>query len=254
MSHTGWYTQNVREYPGAQPKFVNDIFCGWRLTDEMSNDYVIGLVARQIVMTSFEDIVGGLVAARTMGISNACTVVKESSMRTLKDFVQGNATVTHFIGSRQHCDWPTGTELLLIEVHHRKSNRSVEKKFFIPTHMSGLSDHTEASRQLLKWGKQLARLTKQANEHLRQPSMTSRISSALEHCALCSAKTNLMRCGRCRRIFYCSKDHQVKDWAEHKAICRLSSKISQQMNPSVPGDIDPSELLDAVRNLIVTHR
>ncbi|CAM2111492.1 unnamed protein product [Caretta caretta] len=31
---------------------------------------------------------------------------------------------------------------------------------------------------------------------------------------------NLLRCGRCRSSFYCSKEHQRQDWKKHKLICR----------------------------------
>ncbi|XP_075452961.1 egl nine homolog 1 isoform X1 [Ascaphus truei] len=41
-----------------------------------------------------------------------------------------------------------------------------------------------------------------------------------EFCELCGKMENLLRCGRCRSSFYCSKDHQRQDWKKHKLFCR----------------------------------
>ncbi|XP_042652156.1 egl nine homolog 1 [Tyto alba] len=41
-----------------------------------------------------------------------------------------------------------------------------------------------------------------------------------QYCELCGKMENLLRCGRCRNSFYCSKEHQRQDWKKHKLICR----------------------------------
>ncbi|KAM9240702.1 egl nine homolog 1 [Leptosomus discolor] len=41
-----------------------------------------------------------------------------------------------------------------------------------------------------------------------------------QYCELCGRMENLLRCGRCRSSFYCSKEHQRQDWKKHKLICR----------------------------------
>ncbi|XP_054136175.1 egl nine homolog 1 [Melozone crissalis] len=41
-----------------------------------------------------------------------------------------------------------------------------------------------------------------------------------QYCELCGKMENLLRCGRCRSSFYCSKEHQRQDWKKHKLICR----------------------------------
>lgn len=40
-------------------------------------------------------------------------------------------------------------------------------------------------------------------------------------CALssCSKKDNLRRCGACKKVYYCSQDHQRADWGAHKPKC-----------------------------------
>jgi MYND finger protein len=37
-------------------------------------------------------------------------------------------------------------------------------------------------------------------------------------CKICG-KTKTMKCGRCKVVAYCGKDHQKADWATHKKIC-----------------------------------
>ncbi|XP_070590062.1 egl nine homolog 1 [Erythrolamprus reginae] len=43
-----------------------------------------------------------------------------------------------------------------------------------------------------------------------------------QYCELCGKMENLLRCGRCRSSFYCSKEHQRQDWKKHKLFCRGS--------------------------------
>ncbi|XP_026286214.1 egl nine homolog 1 isoform X1 [Frankliniella occidentalis] len=39
-------------------------------------------------------------------------------------------------------------------------------------------------------------------------------------CEFCGSVNNLLRCGRCRSVVYCSKDHQLKHWKKHKSVCK----------------------------------
>ncbi|XP_069810875.1 egl nine homolog 1 [Dendropsophus ebraccatus] len=41
-----------------------------------------------------------------------------------------------------------------------------------------------------------------------------------QYCELCGNMENLLRCGRCRSSFYCSKEHQRQDWKKHKLVCK----------------------------------
>merc|ERR1712183_694309 len=38
-------------------------------------------------------------------------------------------------------------------------------------------------------------------------------------CYVCGKTGNVMRCSQCKAAFYCSRDHQVKDWARHSKEC-----------------------------------
>lgn len=39
------------------------------------------------------------------------------------------------------------------------------------------------------------------------------------HVKGCCIFTGLMKCARCKAVYYCSNEHQKKDWSSHKALC-----------------------------------
>ncbi|XP_043933003.1 egl nine homolog 1 [Protopterus annectens] len=41
-----------------------------------------------------------------------------------------------------------------------------------------------------------------------------------QYCELCGKMENLLRCGRCRSSYYCSKEHQKRDWKKHRRVCK----------------------------------
>jgi len=50
-----------------------------------------------------------------------------------------------------------------------------------------------------------------------------RIEVQPKQCNICKKNTNLI-CSQCRCMFYCSKDHQRKDWKIHGALCRMLAR------------------------------
>lgn len=38
---------------------------------------------------------------------------------------------------------------------------------------------------------------------------------------ICGKTDKVFKCGRCQRRYYCSKEHQVADWKEHKKHCKV---------------------------------
>ncbi|XP_019726078.1 egl nine homolog 1 isoform X3 [Hippocampus comes] len=61
-----------------------------------------------------------------------------------------------------------------------------------------------------------------------------------QYCELCGKMENLLKCGRCRSSFYCSKEHQKQHWKEHKLICKEVDKTQPpKQKPELeqpPGD------------------
>uniref|UniRef100_A0A8C4II15 hypoxia-inducible factor-proline dioxygenase n=1 Tax=Dicentrarchus labrax TaxID=13489 RepID=A0A8C4II15_DICLA len=45
-----------------------------------------------------------------------------------------------------------------------------------------------------------------------------------QYCELCGKMENLLKCGRCRSSFYCSKEHQKQHWKKHKLICKEADR------------------------------
>ncbi|XP_027007958.1 egl nine homolog 1 isoform X1 [Tachysurus fulvidraco] len=74
-----------------------------------------------------------------------------------------------------------------------------------------------------------------------------------QYCELCGKMENLMKCGRCRSSFYCSKDHQKQDWKKHKQVCKkaeVCAHLQQQhadsgelsrANVEIEKDSEPQE-------------
>ncbi|KAM6956498.1 egl nine homolog 1 [Aplochiton taeniatus] len=56
-----------------------------------------------------------------------------------------------------------------------------------------------------------------------------------QYCELCGKMENLLKCGRCRNSFYCSKEHQKEHWKKHKLICKEAEKTQlSKQNPDPP--------------------
>ncbi|XP_068424614.1 egl nine homolog 1 isoform X2 [Clinocottus analis] len=69
-----------------------------------------------------------------------------------------------------------------------------------------------------------------------------------QYCELCGKMENLLKCGRCRSSFYCSKEHQKQHWKKHKLICKETDKAQlpkqqpeQQPTPSGDDDKTPEK-------------
>ncbi|CAK9822169.1 Egl nine homolog 1 (Fragment) [Anthophora retusa] len=42
-------------------------------------------------------------------------------------------------------------------------------------------------------------------------------------CVVCNRTDKLLRCSRCKAVFYCTKEHQRRDWKRHKEFCATHS-------------------------------
>ena len=48
--------------------------------------------------------------------------------------------------------------------------------------------------------------------------------NATEMCAVCGVTVALKNCAGCQSVAYCSREHQLQHWKEHKADCKLIRK------------------------------
>ncbi|XP_072292674.1 egl nine homolog 1 isoform X1 [Eucyclogobius newberryi] len=62
----------------------------------------------------------------------------------------------------------------------------------------------------------------------RQQQQQSDLERDKQYCELCGKMENLLKCGRCRNSFYCSKEHQKQHWKEHKLKCKEADKAQQK--------------------------
>lgn len=57
----------------------------------------------------------------------------------------------------------------------------------------------------------------------------SRMTHFPHGCAVCKRSAicdaSLSKCSRCKRVYYCCRAHQSKDWASHKKVCKLFQDI-----------------------------
>lgn len=49
------------------------------------------------------------------------------------------------------------------------------------------------------------------------------VATKTDVCSVCGNRENLLRCGQCKTIFYCSKEHQKEDWKRHRLTCKKQS-------------------------------
>uniref|UniRef100_A0A8C2JBF8 hypoxia-inducible factor-proline dioxygenase n=1 Tax=Cyprinus carpio TaxID=7962 RepID=A0A8C2JBF8_CYPCA len=68
-------------------------------------------------------------------------------------------------------------------------------------------------------------------------SVFLRLERERQYCELCGKMENLLKCGRCRSSFYCSKEHQKQDWKKHKRVCKEADKQQQTPADSVKPNV-----------------
>ncbi|CAL1578283.1 unnamed protein product [Knipowitschia caucasica] len=73
-------------------------------------------------------------------------------------------------------------------------------------------------------------MDRQQHQHQQkqQQQKQSELDRDTQNCELCGKMENLLKCGRCRNSFYCSKEHQKQHWKEHKLKCKEADKAEQR--------------------------
>ena len=72
----------------------------------------------------------------------------------------------------------------------------------------------------------------QFSARVRATADADRAAGRLQQCALagCAAReshaSQFKRCGACKTVVYCSREHQVEDWPSHKAACKAARKTA----------------------------
>ena len=74
--------------------------------------------------------------------------------------------------------------------------------------------HTNTSMGLTSVGNQLGSRTTIKKEKDRR-----------KFCSVCGVTVALKICSRCNSVAYCSREHQVQHWSEHKAECKKVQKM-----------------------------
>ena len=86
-------------------------------------------------------------------------------------------------------------------------------------------------------------LTQEENLRIRAAAEADRAAGRLQQCALagCAAReshaSHFKRCGACRAVCYCCREHQVEDWPSHKAACKAARKAAAA-DPAGPSTDD----------------
>ncbi|XP_035634807.1 egl nine homolog 1-like [Oncorhynchus keta] len=68
-------------------------------------------------------------------------------------------------------------------------------------------------------------------ESAKESAVVTDLDRDQQYCELCGKMENLLKCGRCRNSFYCSKEHQKSDWKKHKQFCKEAEKPPCQPQP-----------------------
>ncbi|RUP50230.1 hypothetical protein BC936DRAFT_139901 [Jimgerdemannia flammicorona] len=146
--------------------------------------------------------------------------------QVLKDYLPAldSTSYRHFGFSKLH-----DTDQVLLLGLYQGLIRSQECKIqeFLEAYESGelrsliestYSSVTERARgDYYKWFLQ----NRELFDSLKPPSIRFTTGEAynIKTCHVCN-KTTTTSCGRCRKVWYCSKEHQRTDWKEHKLVCR----------------------------------
>ncbi|XP_017091252.2 egl nine homolog 1 isoform X1 [Drosophila bipectinata] len=56
----------------------------------------------------------------------------------------------------------------------------------------------------------------------------------IARCSICGTQQQLLRCAKCKTVYYCSPAHQLLDWPSHRQDCRLLARQRAASNNNKP--------------------
>ena len=76
--------------------------------------------------------------------------------------------------------------------------------------------------------------------------------SANSSCSVCGSTKKLLRCSRCKSKFYCSREHQKKDWKEHRKECAKLALTLEKNSMPAEGSSE-SDILNSLPQELSPH-
>src|SRR6184192_371695 len=67
-------------------------------------------------------------------------------------------------------------------------------------------------------------------------------------------KPNACRCSRCKKVSYCGRDCQIKDWPDHKAVCVSDSEGGDEKKDGTSPVSENAKKLETYRKMIEVVR
>ncbi|KAJ7701883.1 hypothetical protein B0H17DRAFT_1004789 [Mycena rosella] len=136
-----------------------------------------------------------------------------NEMRAWKQLLPAFAERCRSWKHTNHCEYAAQTKVPLSDDMH-----------FDPLCSCGRGKNSEGMKKVELWSKFAPLVTQIAMSPLFAVSYLEPVARDLEagKCCVCRGrgKPKMMKCSRCQKVRYCSKDCQRKNWESHKAKCK----------------------------------
>ena len=76
---------------------------------------------------------------------------------------------------------------------------------------------------------------------------------AARKCAVCGSTGKVLKCGRCKSIYYCSREHQASHWSSHKITCSPPSSKPVQSIKSNQGELAKPTHVGSIEPVLDIH-
>ena len=241
-----WLSQNIVDYPGIRPAFLNSddpkarYFIGWEIPKSADDDLILGLTARHLIIVHHDDIIREIDNHPFMkNFPNRACYIQVPSIGHLKRYLKGEADLDRGVfKSTEHTSFvkKSRTHFILVITIKTSTKLHLQKHFIIPRFKKDLIDHHPDTQMLYDIGKRHGQVQREVLQRLQERNVSftrqEALSSSQACCAVCFKTINVQKCSGCQQIYYCCRQHQKDHWKEHKFHCQFHSKstsIFQQM-------------------------